>query len=74
MPDFHQPDRSDRIEAERELRDDLSHQDLAELRRRARAAGVADVDRLDRDGLITAVRAAQPSQRRDPAWPDAPET
>ena len=74
MPDFHQPDRADRAEAEAELRSELSPDDVADLRRRAADLGVAHADRLDPDQLIEAVRAAAPSNRKDPAWPDAPQT
>lgn len=74
MPDFHQPDRSDRARAEREVRGQLSAEDLAELRRQARDQGVRDVDSLDEDELIRTVRAATPSSEQDPNWPDAPQT
>jgi hypothetical protein len=74
MPDFHQPDRADRAAAERELREDLTEADLAEMRRRAAELGVANAERLDREQLVEAMRAAAPSNRTDPAWPDAPRT
>lgn len=74
MPDFHQPDRADRAEAERELLEGLDPSDVAELRRQAASMGVADADSLDEQHLIRAIRAATPSNRHDPAWPDAPQT
>jgi hypothetical protein len=74
MPDFHQPDRADRAEAERELRQDLSADDVEELRRRATGLGIAGADRLGVEELIEAVRAETPSNRNDPAYPDAPQT
>lgn len=74
MPDFHQSDRADRAQAERQVRDDLIDEDLQEMRRRAGELGVADADRLDGDQLIEALRAAAPSNRNDPSWADAPQT
>lgn len=73
MPDFHQPDRSDRAEAEKQLRDDLSEQDVAEMRRQAASRGIADADRLDRDQLIELMQAST-NHPNDPAWPNAPKT
>lgn len=74
MPDIHQPGPSDRAQAEQELRRQLSEQDLADLRRQARAQGIADADSLDEDDLIRTLRASAPSSQHDPNWPDAPKT
>jgi hypothetical protein len=74
VPEFHQPGPEDRAQVEHELEDELDDEDVAVLRARAASLGVADVDRLDRRALLAALRAAAPSQRADPAWPDAPTT
>ncbi len=78
MPDFHQPDETDRAEAEATgAADDAATVpavDLEALRERARAEGVADAAALSEDELRTRLREERPSSRNDPNAPDRPRT
>lgn len=78
MPDFHQPDETDRAVAEATGAADQAASvpdvDLQVLRDRARAEGVADADELSEEALRARLREERPSSRNDPNAPDRPRT
>jgi hypothetical protein len=80
MPDFHQPDETDRRRAEATGAAEGSTGDwaeqvpLEELRERAAAQGIQDAGSLSHGELIDALRTERPSSRSDPNAPERPRT
>lgn len=75
MPDFHQPDDTDRARSPSGGGDSWAHDvSTDELRRRAVDAGIDGASEMTREGLVAAVGDMAPSSRHDPNAPHPPKT
>ena len=80
MPDFHQPDDTDRRRAEEThaaddaVGDAPEHVDVEDLRRHARSLGVDGVDAMTKDQLVDLLRTERPSSWHDPHGAERPQT
>lgn len=75
MPDFHQPDDTDRARSPSGGGDGWAHDvPTEELRRRAANAGIDGASAMSRERLVAAVGDMPPSSRNDPNAPHPPKT